>query len=216
MTNATIKINGVNFEALNADKKAALAAIFGVDVNSLSFSTPKKKETNNLQMKDGSETIAIDKFSGEEFDITQLSEEELANAKKTGLSPMTYAKMLEGEAIKKSMGKIRTVRTGISAAKQVHTIVEKYSDQINESVMLNLTNKDFSKKMSLAYPLFKEIPNDASEEIRKEIRMDGKHARFSPRVWTFEQLPGRKFFMTNNIFANNVPKVEAILTSLLK
>ena len=81
---------------------------------------------------------------------------------------------------------------------------------------MNLMNKDFSKKMSLAYPLFKEIPNDASEEDKKEIRMDGKHARFSPRVWTFEQLPGREFFMTNNIFANNVPKVEAILTSLLK
>ena len=211
---ANINIKGI--ANLTDDQKAAIAATLGIDVNNLQISVPKKKEVNHLQMKEGSETIAIDRFSGEEFDITTLSEEELANAKKTGFSPTTYAKMLEGEAIKKSMGKTRPPRQGISAAKRVHAIVENYADMMNEQMMANLLNKDYARNMSLAYPLFIEIPADASDEQKKEMRMDGKHPRFSPREWTFAQLPNRRFYMTNNIFANNVPKVEAIFKNLSK
>ena len=192
MTNATLKINGIDFANLSAKKKAELAAIFGVSVDDLSITVPKKKEINNLQMKDGSENIAIDKFSSEEFDINFLTEKELNNAKRTGLSPTTYAKYQEGEAIRKMMGKVRPPKAAgvISAAKQVHQILESYIDTINELMISKLTDKAFSKQMSLTYPLFIEIPANATDEQKKEMRMDGKHPRFSPRVWTFPQLEG--------------------------
>lgn len=212
-----INVKGVNFANLTDEQKTQMAAILGVSVEDITAPKTKKVEVNNLKMKEDSETIAIDAYSGEEFDISLLSEEELANAKKTGLSPASYAKYQEGEKIKALMKgtKSRAPRTGASAASKVHVFVEGASSAIDESVMKILMDKDSCKKeFKLAYPLFIEIPAEASESERKEMRKVKGMNRFAPRIWNFENLPGRQFYMTNDIYARNVEKAEAFFANL--
>ena len=216
---ANINIKGINVANLSDEQKNAIAQALGVNVDDLKIVTPKKKEVNHLQMKEGSETIAIDRFSGEEFDITTLSEEELTNAKKTGLSPESFAKYQEGEAIRASIknltGNSRGPRTGISAAQQVKDILNGYSNKVNESIMTILTDPVQSKNtMGLRYPLFLEIPTGASAEQKKEMRKDGKNNRFGSYEYTFEQLPGRQFFMTNDIYSRNIDKIITTFKNL--
>ena len=208
-----INVKGINFANLTDEQKAQMAAILGVSVDNIVAPAVKKAEVNNLKMKEGSETIAIDAYSGEEFDISLLTEEELANAKKTSLSPVSFAKYQEGEKIKALMknvsGKTRAPRTGASAGEQVRAIVTAHADLINESAMMMFMNKDESKKsMSLAYPLFIEIPSGASEAERKEMRKVKGANRFASQVW------GREFFMTNDIYSKNIAKVEAVFSNL--
>ena len=214
-----INVKGVNFANLTDEQKAQMAAILGVSVDDIVAPATKKTEVNNLKMKEGSETIAIDAYSNEEFDISLLTEEELTNAKKTGLSPVSFAKYQEGEKIKALMknvsGKARAPRTGASAGEQVRAIVTAHADLIDESAMMMFMSKDESKKsMSLAYPLFIEIPSGASEAERKEMRKVKGANRFASQVWTFKNLPEREFFMTNDIYSKNIAKVEAVFSNL--
>ena len=205
-----INVKGVNFANLTDEQKAQMAAILGVSVDDIVAPATKKTEVNNLKMKEGSETIAIDAYSNEEFDISLLTEEELTNAKKTGLSPVSFAKYQEGEKIKALMknvsGKARAPRTGASAGEQVRAIVTAHADLIDESAMMMFMSKDESKKSM--------FPSGASEAERKEMRKVKGANRFASQVWTFKNLPEREFFMTNDIYSKNIAKVEAVFSNL--
>ena len=210
MANVTLKVNGSNIDlaALSAEKQAALAAIFGEGVK-VEVATSKKKEVNRLQMKEGSETIAIDKFSGEEFDITQLSDEELANAKKTGLSPVSYSKYEEGQKIRDLLKSTKVgtprVRNAVSAAQQVKDAIKANASKVDDKVLATLVNADESKKLfGLHYPLLLEIPEGASDAEKKEMRKVNGNYRFASVVWNFNN---KAFFMTNDIYSRNVDRL---------
>ena len=214
---SNVKISGIDINALSDAQKNEIAKIFGISADDIKIAPPKVSTVNHLQMKDGSDTIAIDRYNQKEFDITLLTEEELNNAKQTGLSPETYNLMQIGMEIKKSAAKTMTrgPRTGISAGSQARNIIAAFVNKITPDIMDKLIDKDYNKKMSLSYPLFVEIPNEADDAVRKEIRYDKKnHPRYSNTVYTFPNVPGRSFYMTNNIFSNNVKKIEDILTIL--
>ena len=213
--NNVITIKGIN--NLSDAQKQAIADLMQVDV-SLIQDVKKASTVNHLQMKDGSDTIAIDKFSQEEFDITQLTEDELMNAKKTGLSPKSYEMMQIGLEIKKSVGRISTrgVRTGISAGQQIRDIVNQYVDKIDNKAIALLTDKDYSKKnMSLAYPLFIRIPDNADDTIKKEIRKVKGANRFASTVYKFKNADG-EYFMTNDLYAKNIDKVAMTFENMFK
>jgi len=203
-----IKINGVNVASLSDEQKANIAAILGIGVENIKIGVAKVKEVNNLQMKDGSENIAIDRFSGNEFDISQLSEEELANARKTGLSPVSFSKMQEGEAIRKTLkglSKARGPRNAVSAGQKIRDIIDSYADKIDESAMAAFLDADKSKAlMKLRYPLFIEIPASATESQKKEMRKVNGDNRFLSTVYKFDKIPNKSFFMTNDLYERNI------------
>lgn len=212
MTNINIK--GIDFAALSDAQKAQIATILGVDIAAIEVKESKKKEVNNLQMVDA--FTAIDAYSGEQFDISLLTEEELIESKRTGLSPESLRKMNEGLKIKEMMkGKISTPRgprNAVSAAQQIIAVVEANVDKITTKVMNVLTSKEESKKLfKLAYPLFLLIPENATEAEKKEMRKVNGSNRFAKREWN---ILGATYFMTNDLYARNIQAIEKYFTGL--
>ena len=211
---ADLQVKGVDFSKLTDEQKEHMAAILNIDITAITAAAAtKKKEVNNLVMKEGSETIAIDAFSGEEFDISQLSEDVLTRVKKTGLSPESLAKLEEAEKIKALMkGKTinRGPRNAVSAGEQIRQIVAENSSKITAEMMQILTDKEESRKLfSLAYPLFIEIPANASESDKKEMRKVKGASRFSAKVWQFDNILDKSFYMTNDLYVRNIEKIAA-------
>ena len=203
---AGLKIKGINPESLTEEQKAHLIQILGIKPEDITEAKSTTKEVNNLVMKEGSETIAIDPYSGEEFDISQLSDEDLKKVKKTGMSLESLAKLEEAEKIKALMkGKTinRGPRNAVSAAQQVMMAIENNQHKITSEVMKILTDISESKKLfKLAYPLFIEIPSGASDTDKKEMRKVKGANRFGKREWLIND---KYYFMTNDIYMRNVP-----------
>ena len=213
--NNIINIKGI---VLSAEQKNAVAELLGVSADLIKDNV-RTSTINNLTMKDGSDTIAIDKFSQEEFDISQLTEEELMNAKKTGLSPKTYNLMQIGLEIKAAAAKtsIRGPRNAISAGQQIRDIINGYADKMNDNAMTAFLDKDYSKKnMGLAYPLFIEIPANADDTVKKEIRKVKGANRFASTIYKFKNLGNREFYMTNDLYAKNIDKVAMTFENIFK
>lgn len=211
-----LNIKGIDFTTLTDEQKQKMAQIFGVSIDAIEVK--KAPTVNNLVMKSGSDTIAIDIYSKEEFDITTLTEEELLNAKRTGLSPTSFKRMQEGEAIKKVAGRTaaRRTRQGVSAGEQIRQIVSTYKNQVTSAMMMKLMSEEYRRKMSLTIPLFKEIPQDATDEAKKAMRKDKHgHPRYSNVEYSFPQIPNKTYYMSNNLFANNVSKVDTVFKSLI-
>ena len=210
---ANLKIKGINPELLTEEQKANLIKLLGIKPEDITEAKTPTKEVNNLVMKEGSETIAIDPYSNQEFDISQLNEEDLKKVKKTGMSLKSLAKLDEAEKIKALMkGKTinRGPRNAVSAGEQIRQIIAENSSKITAEMMNVLTDKEESRKLfSLAYPLFIEIPANASESGKKEMRKVKGAPRFSAKVWKFDNIPDKSFYMTNDLYTRNVEKIAA-------
>ena len=92
----------------------------------------------------------------------------------------------------------------------------KYADRIDDAQMTKLMDRDYClKNMSLHYPLFKEIPADATPEEIKEMCKDNKNKRrFGAKVYEFALLAGRKFLMTNDFYKDRIAKFTNAFTSV--
>lgn len=201
-------INNLNADQLTIEQKQKLATLLNINIDSIC--TIVKPEVNNLIMKNDS-SIAIDPFSHEEFDISLLSDAELKIAKKTGLSPKSFALVQEAEAIKQAAHKFKAThnRASISAGARVRNVINAYKNQMNVAFMKKLMNQDFCREnFSLYYSLFIAVSSNADAVAKKDKRYVKGHPRYSPTEYRFDNIANTIFFITNNIFAHNANKLE--------
>lgn len=201
-------INNLNANQLTVEQKQQLATLLNINIDNIC--TINTSEVNNLIMKDNS-SIAIDPFSREEFDISLLSDTELKIAKKTGLSPKSFALVQEAEAIKQAAHKFKATRNRapISAGARARNVINAYKNQMNAAFMKKLLNQDFCRdNFSLYYPLFISVSSNADAITKKDKRYVKGHPRYSPTEYRFDNITDTIFFMTNNIFAHNANKLE--------
>ena len=180
---------------------------YGISTENIIISSSKKAD--RLEYTDDGKAIC--RYSKEEFDLNDFDQEMQEKSKKLGIHPKYINILEEADKIKKLIKGIRLSHknTGeISPGKQIRHFIQDAFNQnlITDEIIDKLTDKSFStQKMSLAYPMLKEVTNLSDEEI-KTIRKDNKgHYRYSPTTYTYDN---RQFMLTNDLYERNLEKVK--------
>ena len=143
-------------------------------------------------MKKSLETINVQ--------LASIDATDIKNAKKL-LAKVNRLKVQKKAAIKE-----KEIKTP-SAAMQVQAIIQHYADNITPGIMAAFTQKEFCKEyFGIRYPLFVEIPNNASDEDIKKLRHpnEDKNARYAASIWQFAKFPNRQFLVTNDLYQKHV------------
>ena len=212
MANLTVKgINGIN---LTQEQILAALAAQGIDISNVQISTPKAS-LGKLEGKLNENGEYVCACCGKTINYNELDETAQAKARKTGVCP-DCQRVYDFVKDNKASGGVR-VKNAVSAGELCRSAILAHADEIDEEKMALLTDLDNCKNnMKLRYPLFVEIPAGASKFDKETIRKPdgGKNARFATKEYTFSQLPGRVFFMTNDLYERQIAPVEKYMQVL--
>ena len=187
-------------------------AIEILKANGIAFELKTPKITDKFEYDENN--LAICKFSQRHFDLNEFDEETQLRAKKLGIHPDYIDILNQANEIKNVVkANIRTVKVrpegAIAPGKFIRNLVQDAfnNENLTDEILDKLSDKEFSKKMKLAYSLLLEITDKSNEEI-KILRKDAKnHVRYSPQVYSFNK---RSFLITNDLYDKNVTPVENI------
>ena len=214
MTNISVK--GLKLDSLTAEQKALLEAKLSERLGTAITltATTSKPKLGQLEGKLDEAGNYVCSHCNSVANLNELSEENKTYAVKYGICPNCAAKVRTAEQIKKLSPRATYQRVGDSAKTIAESYIMKYAALIDTSMMNNMMDKTWSlKNMGLHYPLFKEVPANISPVELKELLIDNKgKRRFGNKLYTFEQLPGRTFVMTNDFYKDRVAKIEATLS----
>lgn len=107
-----------------------------------------------------------------------------------------------------------------SIFQQIQELIERYSPQFYPETMWMFLDKNFSKEFfGIRFPLFVEIPQDASEDEKRNLRYpnnEDKNPRYAAKEFEFINLPNRRFYMTNDVYQRNLEKIQNVLHRFFK
>ena len=213
MANNNTIINLTSTNGISVEELQALLAAQGITAQ-IKIAQPKTND--KIQYKDEEKTIGICKYdSSHEFVIADLSEEELKNAKQSGLCPHCYQVLQQAKAIKEVVGRTRKVTDNRPSADKpgfkIREIVKSHLASLNDEIMDKLQNVEFCKnQFKLRYALLMDISDMASEEV-KVARMDKGHPRYSPAVYVKDE---RQYLLTNDLYARNLEPIEKFFENI--
>lgn len=204
MTNSNIKVTGISQEKL-----MQLLQDAGISTDEVKIEEKKPKIVDKLSYEDEQ---AVDSL-GHKFDINALTEEEQNECKKSGLCPDCLHTLKLASEIKQTSG-YRTRKftnnqpSEEKAGYQIRELVKQYINEIDDTTIANLTNKEYCKRFKLQYALLLDITDKSSEEI-KEMRKVRNHMRYSPQIYYRNN---QQFLVTNDLYDKNLPLLKAFFT----
>ena len=211
MTNTVINLSNVN--GVNVEELQALLAKQGITAK-IKITEPKVNDKINY--KDETKEIGICKFdASHEFVIKDLSEEELKNAKQSGLCPHCYEVLKQAQMIKEVVGRTRKVTDNRPSADKpgfkIREMVKANLPNLDEETMSKLQDVEFCKnEFKLRYSLLMDITDMNSEEV-KAARMDKGHPRYSPATYIKDE---RQYLITNDLYQRNLDPITKFFENL--
>lgn len=216
-----LNIKGINLAALSAKDRLKLEAKLSEIMHRPITLTADDTKTSNMGVLTdrldihGNYTCA---HCNTVVNFNDLSDEDQAYAKKYAVCPECIKKIKIAEAIQAITPKRTVIREGDSAATIAKNCIQLHKSEITEAIMQLLTDKEYCRKnMKIRYPLFIEIPANASADIIKEMSFDltGKR-RFAAIKYIFPQIPNKQYLMTNDLYKNRIDKLVATIEKLIE
>ena len=144
--------------------------------------------------------------------LNAIDEKEVIAAKKL------LAKVASLKQQRKEAQKVPVIKKP-SIFQQIQELIERYSPQFYPETMWMFLDKNFSKEFfGTRYPLFVEIPQNASESDKRNLKYpnEDKNPRYATKEFEFVNLPGRQFYMTNDVYPKNLEKIQNVLRRFFK
>ena len=167
---------------------------------------PKKKQADKIIYVNNH--IGTCKYCHEEFDINQLTEQDLIKVKKSGLCLNCLHKLEELTKMKneiKTIAKSSKPENYISPAKRVKSAFIKIQSQLTKEMIKNFQDAQYSKQaFGIIYPFLIDITGLNPEE-KKEKRTIKNYIRYSPAEY---KIGSKTFLMCNDIYTKNVEKFQ--------
>ena len=177
-----------------------------------------KNVTNNNVNQDSSNTVVptLDSLAQVLQSVassTKLSTSSVSVTAKSRAAFLTQSSPLNlGTSLRGKSGRVSTVdATGnkISAAAQIRNLINQALPKITSTELTKLTDTHFChENASLTYPLFMQV--NPAMAYKDQANMDGKKRYAREPI----QILGNSYYVTNHLFARNIPKVEKMLKSL--
>lgn len=217
-----LNVKGIDFSKLTAEQitlmENELSAKFGTEIKLVA--DKKKEKLGALENKLDADGNFICAHCGKVENYNAMSEDNQALARKYGVCLTCLESIKVAEAIKAIAPKRTVIRSGESAADIAKGFVKQYAGQITAAFMTtSLMDKAWcAKEMKLHYPLFIEKPANISADNLKTLVTDNKgKRRFGAVEYTFPQIPGKVYLMTNDLYKDKVNKIgdafEAFVSS---
>lgn len=219
-----LNVKGIDFSKLTAEQitlmENELSAKFGTEIKLVA--DKKKEKLGALENKLDADGNFICAHCGKVENYNAMSEDNQALARKYGVCLTCLESIKVTEAIKAIAPKRTVIRSGESAADIAKGFVKQYAGQITAAFMTtSLMDKAWcAKEMKLHYPLFIEKPANISADADdlKALVTDNKgKRRFGAVEYTFPQIPGKVYLMTNDLYKDKVNKIgdafEAFVSS---
>lgn len=217
-----LNVKGIDFSKLTAEQitlmESELSAKFGTEIKLVA--DKKKEKLGALENKLDADGNFICAHCGKVENYNAMSEDNQALARKYGVCLTCLESIKVAEAIKAIAPKRTVIRSGESAADIAKGFVKQYAGQITAAFMTtSLMDKAWcAKEMKLHYPLFIEKPANISADDLKALVTDNKgKRRFGAVEYTFPQIPGKVYLMTNDLYKDKVNKIgdtfEAFISS---
>ena len=214
MKNFEVKMNNETF-VMSAENREILDSILAQSSIAYEIREILAKKKSKVQFAENGNGVCIHCHT--KFDYDSLNDDDKSLVDKYGLCPACAHKYEEGQSIKQSMKvngittrKTPSIRTGQKPGEVIRNLIKNSEHLLNAAIIDELN--DATKMMKLAFPLFKMIPEGATENEIKELKKDTHgRSRYSNMSITVD---GNKYLITNDLYDKNVTPITDMFASL--